>query len=75
MEKKINLDEILEEYTLDSDNVGLVTNYLIKRAILKVCRQTLELAAEKAGCYDKHDGTGEWSVNRQSILDLANQIE
>ena len=43
--------------------------------MLEFGKQLLELVAENAECYDEHDGTGQWSIDKQSILDTIKQIE
>lgn len=78
---KINLEKILEnEETYDPEystvSIGDALN-----AMKKACKQTLELAAEKANTKDVEDchtycrECGGQMVDKQSILDVINLIE
>jgi len=79
--EKINLDKILKEYIQkDLQNGRHGTTKTLKEAMKEACRQTLELAAKNAKAYVATNG--EWTssnvaatVNKQSILDIINQIE
>ena len=74
--KEVKLDEILDKviYDSDTDRVG---RKQILLAMKIACKQTLELAAENAYVQDWYMN-GELvgkAVNKQSILDLINQIK
>lgn len=73
--KKINLQNILSE-KLGDENLSV--NDAIREAMKEACKQTLELAAENAKAFsyiDKFGNTEEAFINKQSILDINNQIE
>lgn len=78
-ERKINLNKILSKYNLNSDEIGIVTNLLIKETMLEFGKQLLELAAENAkGKPFPMNETGviRYSeINKQSILDTINQVK
>ena len=54
MENKININKILKEFSLNSDEVGLVTNALIRKAMLEFGKQCFKAGRDKE--YDKVDG-------------------
>ena len=76
-ERKINLEEILQDFGIYNNsthpNEEIREKYLIIVAVMKeACRQTLELAAENA---ETIWGQMVVKVNKQSILNTINQIE
>jgi hypothetical protein len=81
-ERKINLEQILisklkENSTEDFDlqiisKLHFIACYYVME---EACKQVLELAVENAECYDEHDGTGHWSIDKQSILNTIKQVE
>ena len=87
MEKKIKLEEILKNELIPivfSSSPEMTFNATI-RAMKEACKQVLELAAENAKTEYKSEmvdtpcgakyNTGKNIVDKQSILDVINQIE
>lgn len=87
-ERKINLEEILtkvfepspQDCSTPSQDLQLAVTLnpdisRIKEAMKEACRQTLELAAEKAKLYFTDLEQTEVDIDKQSILNTINQIE
>ena len=87
MGKKINLEQILinklEEYSKEDCNLLIMSKLqflAMYKAMEEACKQTLELATEKAevthnSYMDLVDGCKTYIVDKQSILDVINLIE
>lgn len=78
-ERKINLEEILNDCVYIDDEI----KPMVRNAMREACRQILELAAENAEV-DEHEvaesihggpGYTYYEVDKQSILNTINQIE
>lgn len=78
MEKKINLEEILEDYGIYNNsthpNENVREKYLVIKAAMKeAVRQGLDLAAENAETCE--DSAYNRIVDKQSILNIINLVE
>ena len=74
-ERKINLEKIANSSGVYRSLMDEQQKHATLSLMLEFGKQLLELVAENAECYDEHDGTGQWSIDKQSILDTINQIE
>ena len=75
--KEINLKEILHKVMYESDKPTIDARQ-IYTAMRIACKQTLELAAENGKSYRYVGMYGETEptfIDKQSILDLINQIK
>lgn len=71
--QEININSLLKKYNLTSDEVGLVTNNLIRRAIVEACENAVDLCNEvEQNCYNKSGDQIE-SVE-ESILKVKKSI-
>ena len=79
LEKKINLDKLIEEYRLDSDHWADqdFNESSIPNMLLEFGKQLLELATENVIINHSFDGAHgcEYKVDKQSILNTIKQIE
>ena len=85
MEKKINLEYVLDSICKDENKVNNSNKLHILMAMRETCRQILELAAENAEITAKLKENcnelsmlDEWTtyiVDKESILNTINQIE
>ena len=77
MLKKINLEEIFDA-NFQKSKSNAFTLDLIKKSMKDACQQVLELAAESAFAspvYDRDILTDSCVVDKQSILDVINQVK
>lgn len=72
-ERKINLEEILNNCVHIDDEI----KPMVKNAMREACRQVLELAAENAEVKILyiHQDCMDYGIDEQSILNTINQIE
>lgn len=79
MEKKIDLDEIIQSelnlYMINWINKCEYRRRLIKGAMEEVIRQALELAAENAEVIELNSSGYGYEINKKSILDTIKQVK
>lgn len=90
MKNKINLEEIIEKYRLDTDHYADqdFTESAIEKICLEFGAKLLELAAENSMIEEVHgeklirkdfsfydNHDGKLGVNKQSIIDTIKQVE
>ena len=76
--RKINLEEILQDYyliTLDNSKEIHASIEDVKSVMIEFGKQLLELAAENAEAHGSSCGFGSYWVDKQSILDTIKQVE
>ena len=71
LERKINLEEILNNCVYIDDEI----KPMVKNAMKEACRQVLELAAENAEITINSIEDLKLIVDKQSIFNTINQIE